>query len=123
MALSTISFSGFVKSPDFNILIPTSYLVIDEFSNINMLITKSLTRSWQGELNTIQMTGIPIERPGLTWSPTYHIPEDGFGLTFNDITKDTVFYTTTSRFVAWLVFFSPERQGLWLPTDDLKNSA
>ena len=30
-----------------------------------------------------------------------HLPhtDGGFGVTFNDITKDTVFYTTTSRFV------------------------
>jgi hypothetical protein len=26
--------------------------------------------------------------------------EGGFGVTFNDVTKDTVFYTTTSRFVS-----------------------
>jgi hypothetical protein len=33
-----------------------------------------------------------------------HLPhaEGGFGVTFNDATKDAVFYTTTSRFVAWL---------------------
>jgi hypothetical protein len=31
-----------------------------------------------------------------------HLPhaEDGFGVTFNDVTKDTVFYSTTSRFVS-----------------------
>ncbi len=34
---------------------------------------------------------------------------------FNDITKDASFYTTTSRFVAWL---GEERQDLWLPKDD-----
>ena len=28
--------------------------------------------------------------------------EGGFGVTFNDVTKDAAFYTTTSRFVAWL---------------------
>jgi hypothetical protein len=26
--------------------------------------------------------------------------EGGFGVTFNDVTKDDVFYTTTSRFVS-----------------------
>jgi hypothetical protein len=26
--------------------------------------------------------------------------EDGFGVTLNDVTKDAVFYTTTSRFVS-----------------------
>jgi hypothetical protein len=41
--------------------------------------------------------------------------------TFNDVTKDAVFYTTTSRFVAWLGAFSQERQGLWLPRDDLQD--
>jgi hypothetical protein len=36
------------------------------------------------------------------WTHMYiHLPhaEDGLGVTFNDVTKDTVFYTTTSRFV------------------------
>jgi hypothetical protein len=30
-----------------------------------------------------------------------HLPhtEDGFGVTFNDVTKDAAFYTTTSHFV------------------------
>jgi hypothetical protein len=52
-----------------------------------------------------------------------HLPhaEGGFGVTFNDITKDAAFYTT-SRFVAWLGAFSQERQGLWLPKDDLQDS-
>ena len=51
--------------------------------------------------------------------------DDGFGVTFDDITsdcsvtKDTAFYTTTSRFVAWFGAFSQERQGLWLLKDDL----
>ena len=27
--------------------------------------------------------------------------EGGFGVTFNDVTKDAAFYTTTSRFVVW----------------------
>ena len=52
-----------------------------------------------------------------------HLPhaEGGFGVTFNDVTKDAAFYTTTSRFVAWLGAFSQERQGLWLPKDDLQD--
>jgi hypothetical protein len=51
-----------------------------------------------------------------------HLPhaEGGFGVTFNDVTKDAAFYTTTSRFVAWLGAFSQDRQGLWLPKDDLQ---
>jgi hypothetical protein len=38
-----------------------------------------------------------------TWDHmVLHLPhaEGGFGVTFNDVTKDDVFYTTTSRFVA-----------------------
>ncbi len=52
-----------------------------------------------------------------------HLPhaEGGFGVTFTDVTKNAVFYTTTSRFVACLVAFSQERQSLWLPNDDLKD--
>ena len=52
-----------------------------------------------------------------------HLPhaEGGYGVTFNDITKDAAFYTTTSHFVAWLGAFSQERQSLWLPKDDLKD--
>jgi len=54
-----------------------------------------------------------------------HLPhaEGGFGITFNDGTKDAVFYTTTSRFVPWLGAFSQERQSLWLPKDDLRDSS
>ncbi len=47
--------------------------------------------------------------------------EGGFGVTFNDVndvTKDSTFYTTTSRFVARLGDFSQERQVLWFPKDD-----
>jgi hypothetical protein len=47
----------------------------------------------------------------------------GFGVTFNDVTKDTAFYTTTSRFVACLGAFPQERQQLWLPKDDLRDSS
>ena len=41
--------------------------------------------------------------------------------TFNDVTNDDTFYTTTSRFVTWLGAFSQERQGLWLTKDDLQD--
>jgi hypothetical protein len=44
-------------------------------------------------------------------------------VTFNDVTKDDAFYATTSRFVAWLGAFSQERQSLWLPKEDLKDSS
>jgi hypothetical protein len=43
-------------------------------------------------------------------------------LTFNNVTKDVSFYTTTSRFVAWLGAFSQERQKLWSPKDELQDS-
>ena len=42
---------------------------------------------------------------------------------FNCVTKDTAFYTTTSRFVAWLGAFPQEPQELWLPKDDLRDSS
>ncbi len=52
-----------------------------------------------------------------------HLPhaEGGFGVTFSDLTNNAAFYTTSSRFVAWLCAFSQERQGLWLPKDDLQD--
>jgi hypothetical protein len=49
--------------------------------------------------------------------------EGGFGVPFNCVTKDSVFYTTTSRFVGWLGAFPQERQELWLPKDDLRDSS
>jgi len=54
-----------------------------------------------------------------------HLPhaEGGFGVQFNDVTKDAAIYTTTSRFVVWLGVFSQERQKLWLPKDDLRDSS
>ena len=54
-----------------------------------------------------------------------HLPhaDGGFGVTFNDTTKDTDFYTTTSHFVTRLGSLSQERQGLWLSKDDLKDSS
>ncbi len=52
-----------------------------------------------------------------------HLPHDqgSFGVSFNDVSRDVVFYTTTARFVAWMGAFSQERQGLWLTKDDLKD--
>jgi hypothetical protein len=54
-----------------------------------------------------------------------HLPhaEGGFGVPFNCVTKDAAFYTTTSRLVAWLGAFPQERQKLWLPKDDLRDSS
>ena len=48
--------------------------------------------------------------------------EGGFGVTFNDVTENAAFYTTTSRFVSWLGAFSQDRQKLWFPKDDLQDS-
>jgi hypothetical protein len=44
-----------------------------------------------------------------------HLPhtEGGFGVSFNCVTKDSSFYTTTARFVSWMGAFSQERQKLW----------
>jgi hypothetical protein len=52
-----------------------------------------------------------------------HLPhaEGGFGVQFNDVTKDAAFYTTTSRFVVWFGAFSQELQKLWLPKEDLRD--
>jgi hypothetical protein len=54
-----------------------------------------------------------------------HLPhaEGDYGVTFNDVTKDAAFYNTTSRFVAWLGAFPQERQRLWWPKDDLRDSS
>jgi hypothetical protein len=48
-----------------------------------------------------------------------HLPHDegGFGVTFNCVTKNAVFYTTTSRFVTWFGAF------LWLSKDGLRDSS
>ncbi len=65
-----------------------------------------------------------LHAPGKAWAHmVLHLPhvEGGFGVTFNDVTKDSAFYTNTSRFVTWLGAFSQERQGLWLPKDELKD--
>ena len=44
--------------------------------------------------------------------PSFAVCRGGFGVTFNCVTKDAAFYTTTSRFVAWIGPFSQERQEL-----------
>ncbi len=43
-----------------------------------------------------------LDAPSKTWAHmVVHLPhtEGGFGVTLNDITKDTSFYTTTTHFV------------------------
>ena len=54
-----------------------------------------------------------------------HLPhaEGGFGVPFNCVTKDAAFYTTTSRFVAWIGAFPQEHQELWLAKDNLRDSS
>jgi hypothetical protein len=42
---------------------------------------------------------------------------------FNDVSRDAAFYTTTARFVVWMGTVSQERQGLWLPKDDIKDAS
>ena len=49
--------------------------------------------------------------------------EGGFGVSFNCVTKDDAFYTTTSHFVSWMGVFSQEREKLWFPKDDLWDSS
>ena len=56
------------------------------------------------------------DTPSKSWvDMVLHLPyTDGcFGVTFYDITKDTVFYPTTSRFVTWV------GTCLWLSKIDL----
>jgi hypothetical protein len=54
-----------------------------------------------------------------------HLPhaEEGFGVPFNCVTKDSSFYTSTSRFVVWLGAFPQVRQELWLSQDNLRDSS
>ena len=47
-----------------------------------------------------------------TWSHmVLHLthPEGGYGVTFNDVTKDEEYHTTTSTFVTWFGTFPQER--------------
>ncbi len=67
-----------------------------------------------------------LDAPSKAWAHmVLHLPhaEGGFGVTFNAVTKNAAFYTTTSRLVSCLGAFSHERQVLWLPKDDLQDSA
>ena len=54
-----------------------------------------------------------------------HLPhaERGFGVISNNITMNAAFYTSTSRFVAWLGTFSQAHESLWLPTITLNDSS
>ncbi len=49
--------------------------------------------------------------------------EGGYEVTFNNVTKDATYYTTTSCFVTCLGAFSQERHRLWLSKDDLRDSS
>jgi hypothetical protein len=66
------------------------------------------------------------DAPSRAWAHMcLHFPhaQGGFRVSFNDVSRDAAFYTTSSRFVAWMGAFSQERQGLWLPKDDLKDAS
>jgi hypothetical protein len=54
-----------------------------------------------------------------------HLPhaEGGFSVSLTALLKMLYFYTTTSRFVVWIGAFPQERQELWLPKDDLRDSS
>jgi hypothetical protein len=46
-----------------------------------------------------------------------------FASSIHNKQQDAAFYTTTSHFVVWLGVFPQERQELWLPKDDLRDSS
>ncbi len=71
------------------------------------------------------MVGTRLSKTGHTCAFKNRLPdtEDGFGVTFHDVTKDVSFYTDTSRFVSWFGDFPQERQKLWLSKDDLRDSS
>jgi hypothetical protein len=72
------------------------------------------------------MVGTRLTRSGHTWYFTFHFHRLRVvlcGVTFNDVTKDVVFCTTTSLFVDWLGSFSQECQQLWFVKDDLQDTA
>ena len=54
-----------------------------------------------------------------------HLPHDegGFGVCSSNITMNAAYYTSTSRFIAWLGTFTQDRQNLWMPHDNLADSA
>lgn len=86
--------SNFSTSPDSNMLIP-------HFPG-------------RKELTNTKMGGIRLVRSDRTWFGTWRIPRVTVGW--------LLMIFTTSRFVTWLGAFSQERQNLWLPKDDLKDS-
>jgi hypothetical protein len=49
--------------------------------------------------------------------------EGDFGVTFNAMSKDAVFCTSTSRFVARLGILPQDHRVMWLPQDDLQDSS
>jgi len=49
--------------------------------------------------------------------------EGGFGVPNNTITRNAPSYTTNARFVAFLGTFACPAQQVWLPGNDLKDSA
>ena len=116
MALSTFSFFDFANPPGFNILIRILCFLIAVCCKIADTLLKKGTKQHADGWDTSSKAW---EHMVLHLSHA----EGGFGVTFNDVTKDAAFYTTTSRFVVWLGAFSQERQKLWLPKDDLRDSS
>ena len=122
MVLYTFNLFDFAKPPGFNILIRILCFLIAvlQQQHVDCKIADALLKK-----GTKQHAD-GWDAPSKAWAHmVLHLPhaEGGFGVTFNDVSKDAAFYTTTSRFVVWLGAFSQERQELWLPKDDLRDSS
>ena len=98
--LYIISSSGFARSLDSNILILIFCLVIVasvQQQHVDCKIADTLLKK-----GTKQHTD-GCDTASKAWTHmVLHLPraEGDFGVTFNHVTKDASFYTTTSRFVA-----------------------
>jgi hypothetical protein len=124
MALYTSNLFTFAKPPDFNILIHILCLVIVVFYNNSMYIDCKIADALLKKGTNQHVDG--WDTSSKDWAHmVLQLPhtEGGFGVPFNCVTKDATFYTTTSRFVVWLGAFPQERQELWLPKDDLRDSS
>jgi hypothetical protein len=82
--------------------------VDDILVECDQIVVGDLVRSSDGSERTLNLVRSEVTRSSLT---------------FNNVTKDVSFHTTTSRFVVWLGAFSQERQKLWSPKDELQDSA
>ena len=116
MALYTISSSGVARLPDSSMYVNSHILLgnrcVLQQQHVDCKIADALLKK-----GTKQHADV-WDSSSKAWSHmVLHLPHDegGFGVTFNDITKDTAFYTTTSRFVSCLGVLSQER-----PRHDIK---